>query len=137
MHAPLPANAVNAYSRAARQGGDARSIVMLYDGAIAQLVEARAAIAANAVERRWQHVRKATAIVDGLQGCLDHVAGGDIARQLDRIYTYAGFRLQQINLRNDSAVCDELIGLLGMLRTSWASLADRESAAADGAVAAA
>ena len=65
---------------------------MLYDGALAQLAQARAAIGERAIERRWQHVRRATAIVDGLQRSLDHAAGGEIARLLDRLYTYVGLR---------------------------------------------
>jgi flagellar protein FliS len=123
----LPAaNAANAYRSAAPLGGDARSVVLLYDGALAHLVQARAAIGERAIERRWQHVRRATAIIDGLQGCLDHRAGGEIAAHLDRIYTYVGLRLQEIDLRNDVRVCDELIGLLTTLRRSWAELAERD-----------
>jgi flagellar protein FliS len=123
MTAFVSARAATAYGRSTRPRADARMIVLLYDGAIGQLVQARAAIAAGAVEARWQHVRKATAIVDGLQSCLDHAGGGDVAASLDRFYGYVGMRLQLIDIRNDSAVCDELIARLGEMRASWAVLA--------------
>jgi flagellar secretion chaperone FliS len=137
MHGLLTANAANAYSRAGRQGGDARSVVMLYDGALGHLAQARAAIGERAIERRWQHVRRATAIIDGLQSCLDHGAGGEIAALLDRIYTYVGLRLREIDLRNDARLCDELIGMLTTLRRSWAQLAENVGRSSDATPAAA
>ena len=72
---------------------------------------------------RYQAVQKATLILEGLQGCLDHEKGGEIAPQLDRLYTHYIFRLQAINVDDDPAICDELIALIGELRESWAALA--------------
>ena len=43
---------------------------------------------------------------------------------LERIYTYASFRLQRINLTSDVAICDELIARLAELREAWAQLAE-------------
>jgi hypothetical protein len=50
---------------------------------------------------------KATAIIDALAACLDHERGGEIAANLDRIYTYVSFRLQRVNLTDDVAICDQ------------------------------
>lgn len=130
MTAFVSARAATAYGRGSRPRADARMIVLLYDGAIGQLAQARAAIAAGAVEARWQHVRKATAIVDGLQGCLDHAAGREVAGLLDRFYDYVGMRLQQIDVRNDASICDELIARLGEMRASWSALGDAAAAPA-------
>jgi flagellar protein FliS len=130
MHRPTLADATQAYGQLGRRGADAGSVVLLYDGAIRHIAQARAAIAEAAVERRWQHVARATAIVDGLQQCLDHARGGEIAGMLDRLYTYVALRLQDINLRNDPRACDELVGLLRTLRASWAELAERGAGAA-------
>jgi flagellar protein FliS len=128
MHRPTLATAAQTYGRMAGRGADAHSVVLLYDGAIRHIAQARAAIAEAAVERRWQHVARATAIIDGLQHCLDHARGGEIASLLDRLYTYVTLRLQDINLRNDARACDELEGLLQTLRASWATLAERGAA---------
>ena len=76
-------------------------------------------------------VRKATAIIEGLQSCLDHARGGEIARNLDRIYTHVIFRLQRINLTDDPAICDEVIARLDQLRAAWAQLAGGAPAAAE------
>jgi flagellar protein FliS len=123
------ARAATAYGRAVKPRADVNMIVMLYDGAIGQVAQARAAIRAGAIEARWQHVRKAAAIVDGLQGCLDHAAGGQIAGLLDRFYSYVGMRLLQIDLRNDPTICDELVARLGEMRASWAAMAAAEPTA--------
>lgn len=48
---------------------------MLYDGAARRVEEIKAAIAAGDVEARYRLTRKAAAIVDGLQACLDHEQG--------------------------------------------------------------
>ncbi|HMR32199.1 MAG TPA: flagellar export chaperone FliS [Geminicoccaceae bacterium] len=117
------ARAASAYGRAVRPRADANMIVMLYDGAIGQLAHARAAILAGAIEERWRHVRKAVAIVEGLQGSLDHAAGGEVAALLDRFYDYVGMRLVQIDLRNDPGICDELMARLGEMRASWSAIA--------------
>jgi flagellar protein FliS len=58
---------------------------------------------------------------------LDHENGGDIAPQLDRIYTYLIFRLQAINIDNDVTICDELSERIGELRQSWAIIAGNEA----------
>jgi flagellar protein FliS len=130
MSAFASARAATAYGRSARPRADAQMVVLLYDGAIGQLAQARTAIRSGAIEARWQHVRKATAIIEGLQGCLDHAAGGDIAILLDRFYGYVGVRLLQIDVHNDPAICEELIARLSEMRASWVAMGATEATAA-------
>jgi flagellar protein FliS len=116
--------ALSAYGQAAETLAPARQIVLLYDGAIRRIKEARQAIERRAVNDRYAAIGKAAAIIDALQGCLDHERGGEIAENLDRLYTYFGMRLQRINLTDDVQICDELVERLGELRASWAQIAD-------------
>lgn len=115
--------AINAYAEASQTLAPAQQVVLLYEGAIRRIREARGAIEAQRIGERCVAVRKATAIIEGLQSCLDHERGGQIARNLDRIYMHVAFRLQSINLTNDPAICNELIALLDQLRGAWAQLA--------------
>jgi flagellar secretion chaperone FliS len=115
--------AINAYGQASATLAPAQQIVLLYEGAIRRIKEARSAILARRIDERCRAVQKATAIVEGLQSCLDHERGGEIARNLDRLYTHMTFRLQRINLTNDPAICDEVIARLEQLRGAWAQLA--------------
>lgn len=116
--------AMSAYGQAAQTLAPAKQIVLLYDGAMQRIKEARKAIEAKRINERYIAVTKAAAIVDALHACLDHEQGGEIAQNLDRIYTHIAFRLQNINLSDDPAICDELIARLGELRAAWAELAD-------------
>ncbi|NJO38428.1 MAG: flagellar export chaperone FliS [Rhizobiales bacterium] len=115
--------AMNAYGQAVDTIPPARQIVMLYEGVLRHIAHARTAIANRRINDRFMAVQKATLILEALQGCLDHDKGGEIAPQLDRLYTHYIFRLQAINIEDDPAICDELIGMIGELRDSWATLA--------------
>ena len=115
--------ALDAYGQASATLAPAQQIVLLYEGAIRRIREARRAIEAGRVHDRCLAVQKATAIVEGLQSCLDHARGGEIARNLDRIYTHIIFRLQRVNLTDDPRICDEVIARLDQLRGAWAQLA--------------
>jgi flagellar protein FliS len=115
--------AIDAYGHASATLAPAQQIVLLYEGAIRRIKEAQGAIVAGRINERCCAVQKATAIIEGLQSCLDHERGGELARNLDRIYTHISFRLQRVNLTNDPAICDELIARLDQLRGAWAQLA--------------
>jgi flagellar protein FliS len=115
--------AINAYGQASETLAPAQQIVLLYEVAIRRIKEAQNAILARRINERCRAVQKATAIIEGLQSCLDHERGGEIARNLDRLYTHLTFRLQRINLTDDPAICDEAIARLDQLRASWAQLA--------------
>ena len=121
------ARAMSAYQTATATVTPATAIVMLYDGAVQRLMQARQAIADGRIEERYQLVTKAQAIIHGLQCQLDFAAGGEIARLLDGYYGYLLNRLTQINLQNDPAICDELAARLREMRASWAAIASREN----------
>jgi flagellar protein FliS len=129
---PTMRRAINAYGQASETLAPAQQIVLLYEGAIRRIKEARHAIEARRINDRYLAVRKATAIIEGLQGCLDDARGGEIARNLDRIYSHVIFRLQRINLTEDPAICDEVIARLDQLRAAWAQLAGNAPAVVEG-----
>lgn len=121
------ARAMTAYQTAAETVTPARAIVMLYDGAVQRLQQASQAIAEGRIEERFRLVGKAHAIVHGLQCQLDFAAGGEVATLLDRYYAYILHRMTEINVRNDPAICDEVIARLREMRASWATIAEAGS----------
>lgn len=118
------ARARAAYGHAAETLPPANRVVMLYDGALRRLEEARLAVAERRIEDRCTAVAKASAIVEALHGCLDLTRGGDLARRLDRLYAYLLLRMQQINVRNDAQICTEVWERLAELRGAWAAIAE-------------
>jgi flagellar protein FliS len=125
----VPFTAANAYARIGLETGVAaatpqRLVVMLYDGALAALAEARRHILAGDTPQKGRAIGKAIAIVsEGLKGSLNMARGGTIALHLHDLYDYLERRLLAANLTGDVAGIDEAAALLGELRGAWATLA--------------
>jgi flagellar protein FliS len=132
----VTAHAAQAYARIGLETGVAaaspqRLIVMLYDGALAALSDARIHMLERRTEQKGRAIGKAISIVDeGLKAALDTSQGGAIARQLMELYDYIGQRLLLANLRNDVVLLDESSRLLTELRGAWATLVERQPALA-------
>ena len=125
-------HAAQAYARIGLETGVAaaspqRLIVMLYDGALAALAEARGHLQAGRTAQKGRAIGKAISIVhEGLKAALDVGQGGDIARSLMELYDYIGRRMLLANLRDDVVLIDESARLLTELRSAWAALAERQ-----------
>lgn len=98
-------------------------VVLLYDGALSSLVQAREAIEQRDMVAKGRAMSRAMAIVSHLQGTLNMDEGQDVAEQLDRLYVYVTDRLVQANLRRDAAAIDDAIRVLETLRGAWAQVA--------------
>lgn len=129
----------NAYRTMAAETGVAaasphRLVAMLYEGFLDALTEARGALRSGDLERKGQAIGRAVRIVEeGLRAGLNREAGGQLAGDLDRLYTYVAKRLTQAHARNDEALLDECRRLLQPLAEAWAAIepaatADRRAA---------
>jgi len=98
-------------------------VVMLYDGALRHAAAARDAIVRNDVAARRDAVRKAIAIVSELQSTLDMERGGDLARELDRLYTYVNQQFMNASFKRDPVLVQQAIQVLETLREGWAAIA--------------
>jgi len=97
-------------------------VIMLYDGAIRFVGDARAAIARGDVRARTEATRRALDIVSELHMTLNVKEGGDIARELDRLYAYIKEKLLAVT-RGDAAAAEEIHKLLGTLREGFSEAA--------------
>lgn len=98
-------------------------VVMLYDGAIRFVGEARTAIARGDVGARGQAISRTLTIVAELQNTLNIQDGGTIAQELDRLYTYITTRLLDVTVKKDAAALDEVEKVLVTLRDGWVQIA--------------
>ena len=103
-------------------------LIQVHDGMIAKLAQAKQAIADGRIEDRLHLTQKVGHVVDVLQMSLDHDQGGEIAASLDRLYLYFAKRLCDINIKNDPAICDELMARFAELRDGWKTAATSEPA---------
>ena len=94
-------------------------IQMLFDGLLESLSTARGHIQHNNIQEKSKAIARASRIVLGLQGALDFERGGDLATNINELYSYITRRLFHVNAHNDVAVLDEIYGLMQEIRDAW------------------
>ncbi|MGD1876924.1 MAG: flagellar export chaperone FliS [Kiloniellaceae bacterium] len=119
-------NALSAYQAASKMTTSLGAVVLLYDGMIKEVGKAKAAIEENRIEDRFNATQKACKILLGLQSHLDFEKGGDVSLMLDQFYHTIFRDLQQVNMQNSVALCDEVMAALSEVRSSWAQIAENE-----------
>ena len=98
-------------------------ITMLFDGALAAILKAKHHMQLGHVADKGTAISKAIMIIDsGLRGGLNLEKGGDLAENLNGLYSFMTQRLMQANLQNDPALLDEVQVLLNDLRSAWVSM---------------
>src|ERR1700722_7270254 len=75
-------------------------VVMLYDGAIAAMQRAMAAIENHDIEKKCAELSKAQAIVAQLEGTLNFELGGEVAQTLKILYMHARGQMLKANIEN-------------------------------------
>lgn len=108
-----------AYQQAAVTVSKTRQIVMLYDGMVRFIQQARLAIEHHRIEERYHLLVKASDIVIGLQSCLDFDNGEDVATSLYDYYNSIDSRIMELQRSNSIPDCDTLIEDLKKMRVLW------------------
>jgi flagellar secretion chaperone FliS len=118
---------LGAYQSVAAHGGVAaadphRLIVMLMDGALERIAQARGCIQHGNAGDKNGLLSSAVAIIDELRCSLDLKTGGTIAANLDDLYDYLCRQLVKANLTGSTAILDEVTHLLNEIRSAWITL---------------
>jgi flagellar protein FliS len=111
----------------AETASQSKLLLMLHAGAVRFLRQAKASMAEQDYYNQGQNVNKALAIITHLNGSLCPDKGGEIATNLQSIYTYLSSRITLANLKDDPKPLDEAIE---HLRTIGDALQEAQSAAA-------
>ncbi|MFK7740471.1 MAG: flagellar export chaperone FliS [Planctomycetota bacterium] len=97
-------------------------IKLLYEGAIKNLDQARAGLEQSATARSQEvgnALGKAMGIIGELRASLDHAAGGEISRDLDRLYEFSLDQLSQANIKRSSNGVDATLQVMRTLKEAW------------------
>jgi flagellar protein FliS len=126
-------SALNQYSQNAVQAGiesasPHRLIQMLMEGALAKIAVARGHMERGEIRNKGEQIGCAISILEGLKASLDHEKGGDIARNLEDLYTYMERRLIESNRGNDVSLLDEVSDLLKQIKEAWDAIAGHAAA---------
>jgi flagellar protein FliS len=116
-------NGIESYQRTAiSTQSRGRLIVMLYDGAIKFMKLALQELEAGNWAAKGQYLSRAQDIIGELNAVLDTEAGGEIARNLRRLYLFMNRRLAQASIKKDPQMIREVITLMEELNQSWKTI---------------
>lgn len=99
-----------------------RLVVMLYDGAIKFMKLAMKELEAGNYAAKGQYLNRAQDIINELNAVLDIEGGGEIARNLRRLYIFMNRRLNEANTKRDRQMIQDVINLMEELGQSWKAI---------------
>jgi flagellar protein FliS len=102
-----------------------RLIQLLMDGALDKIAAAKGFMERGDIPQKGAHIGRAISIIDGLRVSLDKSVGGEIAQNLENLYSYMMTRLTEANLRNDVAYLNEVAALLRQIKGAWDAIPDQ------------
>lgn len=116
-------HALDTYQKTSIETADPLQLIILcYDTAIRDLNEAKAMHEKKNMEEAYRRIRHAQDIITELLVGLDHERGGDIARNLNRLYNFILRQLIGINSREDTAIYTHLVRILSELKEAWEAI---------------
>jgi flagellar protein FliS len=104
----------------------AKLVVMLYEGGIRFLRQSIDAMQAKDLDRKRQSIDRAVAIIQHLHDTLDTAKGGQLAADLDKLYTYITSRILDGSAKLQTKPLEEAIKLLTTLLTGWEEVVKKE-----------
>lgn len=123
-------NAHNAYQTVQVTTVDrGRLLLMMYEGAIKFLKQAKQGLEANDIAKFCRFLSKGQAIIAELMNTLDFEKGGKIAHDLDRLYDFMLFYLTEANLHRDPARIAKTIGLLDTIYAAYKEIIEQGAGA--------
>jgi flagellar protein FliS len=99
-----------------------RLIVMLYDGAIKFMKLAIRELEAGNHAAKGQYLNRAQDVINELNAVLDMDEGGEIARNLRRLYLFMNRRLNEANAKRDPQMIRDIVTLMEELNQSWKAI---------------
>ena len=103
-------------------------VVLLYEGAIKFLQQAKQKMADRDMEQKGLLISKALDIIAELDGSLNIQKGGELGENLHKLYFYCNTRLLMANLKLDPKLIDEVITILSGLKTAFEDIKDQSPA---------
>ena len=98
-------------------------IVLLYDGAISSMKLAQEGMSTLNFHDKARFLDRALRVIGELSASLNMEEGGNIAKDLRRMYEYIQFEMTQANLKNEPHRLEGPIRCLSVIREAWQDLA--------------
>jgi flagellar protein FliS len=99
---------------------------MCYEKAIQLLYRAKEHLQEQEIEKKVYEIKKVIDIINELNGALDMAKGGQIAINLQSIYSYLIQRILSGDINKDPSAYDEAITILSELKEAWEQILYQE-----------
>lgn len=103
-------------------------LIMLYDGALRYLAQAREKIETKDFAAKGVLISKVMDIINELSSSLNLEKGGSLATNLNNLYVLCTARLLQANLKMDLKALDSVVQILSGLRSAYAQIIETPEA---------
>ncbi|AQT66884.1 Flagellar protein FliS [Anaerohalosphaera lusitana] len=118
-------NGIGAYQETAvLTQSRSKLVVMLYDGAIKFMKLAIREMEAENFEEKGKYITKAQDIINELNAVLNMEAGGEIAVNLRKLYSFMHGHLARANAQNDPKLVEEVIECMDELNQAWKDICE-------------
>lgn len=107
---------------AVRSAAPGQLVVMVYDHLLLNLRRARLSVVQGDVELRITSFERARQALGELLSTLDHEQGGEMALQLDALYTFVLGELTDLGLRPELDRLDRITAIVAELRDAFAAV---------------
>ena len=122
----MPYDAFKTYQKTSVETVDIiKLVVMCYDATIQDLQEAKRLHGSRDMTLSYDKIRHAQDIITELLVGLDYEQGGEIARNLSRLYNFSLRQLIGINSREDTRAYDSVIHIMAELRDAYEQIRDK------------
>ena len=98
-------------------------VILCYDKIIEFLAQTKIYVEDRDFKKKGKAFSTAISLISELQSCLNFEKGGEIAGNLDSIYSYLTQRLLQGDIEKNPEVYDEAIGIISELKEAWEQIA--------------
>jgi len=110
-----------------------RLLLLMFDGGLKFLAQARAGLEAGDLARFAHSLGRGQAVIAELMHTLDHKAGGEIAANLERLYTFMLDHLVQANLEKSVRHVEQVHRLLDIIAGAYREILQHGTPALDAA----
>lgn len=99
--------------------------LMLYDGAIRFASQARDAIEAREIEKSYNLLTRAQAIVREMENGLRHEVAPELCARMASLYRFVFGKLVDANVQKDVTAIDDALKILRHQRETWVLVVDK------------
>ena len=103
-----------------------RIIQLLMQGALEKLALGKGCIDRGDWEGKAKALTRAIEIINALRDALDRDANPELVDNLESLYDYMVLRINEASVNKDSAIIDQVMGLILQIKSAWDQISEMD-----------